>query len=510
MLPQNSWHLHNGIVRSGPDWSSPSEQLNVRDGLITNARTLPEQAVCFDLHGHALYPGFVDAHVHLEWYGMQAAQVDLCSARSWEEVLQRLEKAGAAEKGNLAEWLEGYGLNEQDWPGPPRPEQLEVRFPGKPILLERVDRHAGIASTAALHGAGLDKKALSQSWLDDHQLLALRQSKPAPDNSQRKAAFRKALTDVLAHGITALTDAWLTPEAGSLLAEVLAEPFPWPQVSALLEPEAPGADPLLERGPHYEGKLLWNGIKLFADGAFGSRGAWLSVPYADAPACYGDRMREEVHYRHWAARALHHHWPLATHAIGDAAHHFVLNLYDSLLPPGNTRRWRIEHAQLIHPEDDLSIYAKKSIIPSIQPAQRLSDQAWLHHRLGHERSRKAHPANSLRQNAGLLAYGTDFPIEPIDPVRGFLALVRADEDNVNTQEQLSREEALNSMTHWAAYSQSKAHGYGTLDPGKQANLVLWRYDWMTAPASLLAENKPLVVWMGGTVAYINWEEYQGG
>lgn len=502
-----AWRLRGGRIYSAPFDSVHATECFVQKGCIAADARAENDLHTFHLQGHALYPGFVDAHVHLEWYGMQARQIDLRHLHSWQEVLQQLQGYTVPDAGA---WIRGFGIDDRHWNEPPRYGDLDVLFPNQGVVLERIDRHAGLANTTALRQAGSLNQAPAHGWLDDHILDRLRQAEPKPTDEVRKEAFRRALRDALSCGLTTLNDAWLTPEAGSLLASVLEEDYRWPRVRALLAPDAPGAEKLLQRGPHRQGRLHWNGIKLFADGALGSRGAWLQQPYADCPDHSGQCLHDAAYYDHWMRQARAHAWPVATHAIGDAAHQFVIHLYDRHMSRGRDLRWRIEHAQVVD-ADDLFLYQSRGIIPSVQPAQLASDLEWLPRRLGADRMRRVHPHRDLLHHAGRLAYGTDAPIEPLHPARGFLALIGARPEGLPTQSVLSRSHALRTMTVDAAYAMGCEKAFGLIKPGHHADLVCWRYNWRTDSPSQLAQNEPMAVWIGGQLAYLHpeWADKPG-
>jgi predicted amidohydrolase YtcJ len=265
-------------------------------------------------------------------------------------------------------------------------------------------------------------------------------------------------------------------------------------------------DYFVSRGPLQTDYLSVNTVKLFADGALGSRGARMLEPYSDDPGNLGLFVTSPDRLEEYCRRAYEHGFAVATHAIGDAANRTVLQIYAGILQGENDRRWRIEHAQVIPPED-FHLFRDFSIIPSVQATHATSDMYWAEERLGPERMKGAYAYRSLLDQNGWLAAGSDFPVESINPLYGFYAAtVRKDqegypEEGFQAAQAINREEALRAMTIWAARAGFEEHLKGSIEPGKLADLVVTGSDLMTAPESELFSIEVLATYSGGQLVY---------
>jgi predicted amidohydrolase YtcJ len=258
----------------------------------------------------------------------------------------------------------------------------------------------------------------------------------------------------------------------------------------------------LKQGPYKTDRLFVNGFKVYADGALGSRGACLLQHYSDEPGWGGFLLRNKSHYDSLANVLSKTKFQMCTHAIGDSANREILNIYNKYLQPGNDRRWRIEHAQIIHP-DDFSKFGSAAIVPSVQPTHGTSDMYWATSRLGKERMKGAYAYKQLLQQNGWLPLGTDFPVEDISPFKTFLAaVVRKDAEGYpaegfQMENALTREEAIRGMTIWAAKSAFLEKEVGSLEPGKKADFILLSQDLMKVKDADILKTKVTATYIAG-------------
>jgi len=274
----------------------------------------------------------------------------------------------------------------------------------------------------------------------------------------------------------------------------------------MLEPTKENFKNFITRGIYRTDRLSVRSIKLFADGALGSRGALLLEPYTDDPQSRGLQIEPAGYYRKICQKAWKYGYQVNTHCIGDAANRMILNVYGEVLKGKNDLRWRIEHAQVIHPSD-FQKFAKFSIIPSVQTTHAVSDMSWAVNRLGAERMKYAYAYKMLLQQNGWLANGSDFPVEDINPLQGFYAAVARKNPagqpagGFQMENALTREEALRAMTIWAARAAFEESSRGSLESGKWADFVVLDTDLMRAPLEKIPEAKVFSTWIGGVAVY---------
>jgi predicted amidohydrolase YtcJ len=278
------------------------------------------------------------------------------------------------------------------------------------------------------------------------------------------------------------------------------------RINAMLSPTNQNIREFIEKGAFQKERLTVNSIKLYADGALGSRGALLLEPYSDDPGNYGLRLSSPGYLRDILAKAYDKNFQVNTHCIGDSANRMMLQLYGEVLKGPNDRRWRIEHAQVVHP-DDFKLFAKFNIIPSIQSTHCTSDMYWAESRLGTDRIKGAYAYKKLLQQNGWLVNGTDFPIEEINPLLTFYAAVARMSENgypeggFQIENALSREEALRSMTIWAAKGSFEEDIKGSIEPGKFADFVILEKDIMTINQAEIPSIKVLKTYLNGELVF---------
>jgi hypothetical protein len=494
--------IHGGrIVATGPEAS-------------LRARYEPASEV--DAGGRCVYPGFIDPHCHLLNYGYMLQRANLFDASSWEEVVERLV---AFKKEHEPQWILGRGWDQNIWADTTLPtnELLDRAFPDTPVLVTRVDGHAAVANTLALRLAGLDrdcaidggecvrKNGKLTGLLLDNALGRVREAMPAISSATMKDALLLAQKECFAVGLTSVSDAGTETNAVKAMEDAHADGSLLVRVYAMLMPTEENRDRYISKGPLESDRLTVRSIKLFADGALGSRGALLLDDYSDDPGNRGLQLDGTPKLHAMCALAHAHGYQVNTHCIGDAAVRLALDVYEKYLSPGNDLRWRIEHAQIVT-GSDLPRFGRLGVIPSIQTTHATSDMAWVGVRLG-ARASNAYRARTLLEQHGWLPNGSDFPIEKINPLFGFhSAVTRKDKDGqpaggFHPDEALSREQALRAMTIWAARANFEEASRGSLEAGKWADFVILDRDLMTAPESELRSARVLATYSGGVAVF---------
>ena len=391
-----------------------------------------------DAAGKYIYPGFIDAHAHFVGYGLGLQKVDLVGTTSWQDILEKLKSAAAANKEG---WLIGRGWDQNDWTKKefPSNEALNELFPDRPVILTRIDGHAAIVNQKALDMAGIklgDKikggdieiksPRPEDSFLPklsgilvDNAVDLVSEKIPPPSIAQVKAALAAAQQNCFAVGLTTVDDCGLDYEAVLLLDSLQKTGDLKMRIYAMLSDNKKNFNFISSKGKIKTDYLNVRSFKVYADGALGSRGACLLQPYADKPRWSGFLLSPAAHFDSVAAVIYKMGFQMCTHAIGDSGNRVVLTTYAKQLKGKNDLRWRIEHAQVVN-KDDFTLFGDYSIIPSVQPTHATSDMYWAADRLGNERVKGAYAYNDLLKQNGWLPLGTDFPVEDISPFKTLL------------------------------------------------------------------------------------------
>ena len=448
-----------------------------------------------DVAGATVYPGLIDAHSHLLGYALNLAHTDLVGTSSWDEVLDRLR----SDHSNSAEsWVRGRGWDQNDWPNPAFPDRtdLDLLFPDRPVALQRIDGHAvmanrvALAQTGLLHSNGVPggeilrrEDGTSTGVLIDGAADSLLARIPQPTPAQKTQALLLAQRNIVASGLTTVTDAGLDVGDIALLDSLHKSGDLQLRVVAMANPTEANFAAMSERGGWRTPRLVAESFKFYMDGALGSRGAALLEAYDDRPGHRGLLLQSIPEYESQLARIHEDGFQAATHAIGDSAARIVLSAYEKVLGGANDHRWRIEHAQVIHPED-MDRFGPSSIIPSVQPTHATSDMYWAGQRLGRGRIRRAYAYGDLLGQLGMLPLGTDFPVEDIDPRKTFLAAVarqdvdRYPQEGFHLDQALSPHQCMLGMTLWAALASRMEGEVGSIEVGKRADLVVVDRNWI--------------------------------
>ena len=463
-----------------------------------------------DGHGKTLLPGLIDAHGHVLDLGMTRMTVQLVGTSSVADLQQRVRDYAAAHPNDP--WIIGFGWNQELWPDKrfPTAADLDAIVSDRPVVLERVDGHAVVANSAAMKVAGVTAQTaapaggrIENGLFVDNARGLIDNAIPARTPAQSDEALAKAQAQLLSVGVTGVgsmstsIDDWEAMKragaAGTLNVRLMA------YIGAAQAAEAN----MRPTGWLYRDRLRAVGVKVFADGALGSRGAWLKRPYADKPDTRGLKFHSDAEMLQIADAAAANGFQIATHAIGDAANAQVISTYEALSKKyGRDRRWRIEHFQIADPTD-ITRLAPAGIIASMQPTHQTSDRLMAEKRLGPNRLAGAYAWQSVLKSGARLAFGTDFPVESPNPFPGLSAAISRQDMNGQPpggwipSERLTFAQALSAYTRGAAYADFAEDRIGSLEPGRWADFVIVDRDPTKVDASSLENTQVVETWVGG-------------
>ena len=483
-----------------------------------NTRTL-------DLQGRTVIPGMTDAHAHVTGLGQSLLNVDLVGTTSYAQVIARVvERARNTPKG---EWIIGRGWDQNDWGDTrwPTHEALSRAIPDHPVFLERVDGHASLVNALALQKAGVTKASTDPSggsierdaqgnpagvFIDNAQGVIDR-AIPAQTRAQVKNAIKLSIAEMHRWGLTGVHDAGASAQVLDLYEELGREGALNIRMYAMISDNAPTIDAWFKRGPQsglYDGMLWVRSVKLYQDGALGSRGAALLEPYSDDAKTSGLLVSAPAHILDIATRALRAGFQVNSHAIGDRGNRLVLDSYEAAFKatPTADHRFRVEHAQILN-YDDIPRFAQLGVIPSMQASHQTSDMYWAGSRLGEGRLRGAYAWRSLLESGVVIPNGSDFPVEHVDPLISFKSAVSRQDargwpaGGWYPEQRMTRDEGLKSMTLWPAYAAFQENELGSLAAGKRADFVVLDQDIMRVPDGVLQDARVVSTWVGGRLMY---------
>ncbi len=486
---------------------------------------LPAGTIVVDGAGRVMLPGLIDAHGHVMGLGFMALQLDLTGTNSLAELQARLKAYAAANPGGG--WILGRGWNQENWADKkfPTAADLDAVVGDRPVWLGRVDGHASVANSAAMKAAGVTAATSAPSggeiidglFVDNAEGLVSKFI-PAPSPAQYDAALAKAQAMMLANGLTAAADmgtdadGWAAMNragaAGTLNVRIMNYAGGIPGMKAINNGRPSGW--------LYGDRVHLGGVKLYADGALGSRGAWLKAPYHDKPDTKGLRFLSNAELQAQAEAAAAGGYQLAIHAIGDAANAQVIGAYEGLNKRyKDDRRWRIEHLQIADPAD-LKRLKPAGIIASMQPTHQTSDRTMAEARLDPPRLKGAYAWRTIEKLGVRLAFGSDFPVEHPNPFPGLSAAVSRQDPNGQPpggwrpEEKVSFATALNGFTRGAAYAGFAETRIGSLEKGKWADFILVDRDVAAVDQKALAATKVLETWVAGKKVFASADATTGG
>ena len=481
-----------------------------------------------DMGGRVVMPGMIDAHGHVMSLGYRALELDLSNTKSLADA-QAAIQSYARSNGNR-QWIVGGGWNQEAWGLGrfPTAAELDAAAGDKPVLLERADGHAVWANSAAMKAAGITARTVAPAGgriellpngqpsgvFVDSAASLFDAARPKPSPRERNAAFLKAQELLLSTGITATADMgtsvddWLVfrrmGDIGQLRVRIMSYAA---GLESALTVAGAGPTPWL-----YGDRLRMGGIKLYADGALGSRGAWLKAPYSDAPKLTGLSFINDTTLLNLLSRGTMDGFQFAIHAIGDRANRQVLDAIDELASSyKDDRRWRIEHAQVIDPAD-LPRLGKNGIIASMQPVHATGDRTMAEARLGPARLTGAYAWATVLRGGGRLAFGSDYPVESPNPFVGWAAAFTREDANGQPpggwrpEEKVTREQAWKAFTQDAAFAGFAEQKFGSLLPGQKADFIVVDRDPVAATPAELRRTRVIETWVGGYKAWPLKEE----
>ncbi len=519
-----------GMIYTGLDDGPTAEAVAVADGIIlgVGTRALIEEsagdkAVIVDLDGAAMYPGFTDSHAHFLGIGMRELTLNLEDVGSIDALVAILTKTvQGTEQG---ETVYGRGWIETGWPEGRMPtrDDLDPASPNNPVVFRRADGHALVANSAALAAAGIDDATSdpdggrierdgagrATGLLIDRAQGLVADLIAAPGKEKKREAYAKASSVYAAYGWTGLHNMSVDPGNAEMIA-ILSDDGTV-DIRVYNSIDKPGLDALAASGPQASenGRILTRAMKLYMDGALGSRGALLTEPYSDQPDTSGLLLMQRDEALDLFERAIAGGVQVNTHAIGDEGNKLVLDWYAEAFaahPEASDLRWRIEHSQILH-TDDIQRFADMGVIASMQPSHAIGDLYFAPDRLGPDRLDGAYAWRSLIDAGVIIAAGSDAPVERGDPLIEFYAAVaRRGLDGVQTEdwrpaEAVTRAEALKMFTLWPAYASFQDETLGVIEPGKRADFTVFSKDIMTVPEAEILSAKPVMTVVDGEIVY---------
>lgn len=519
-----------GPVYTGVDGSSPAEAVAISQGailavgshelVIAGAGDNPE---IVDLNGAAMFPGFTDAHAHLLGIGMRELTLNLEGVASIAELVSVVE--ANIQHGGEDETLYGRGWIETGWPEGRMPtrDDLDPVSGDRIVILQRADGHAMVVNSAALAAAGIndatadpaggkierDGDGRATGVLVDYAMSLVGPLLGNPSEDQKREAYAKASDVYAAYGWTGMHNMSVDPEDVAMMENLSADGALHIRVYNAVDKA--GLAALEKDGPRASNNthIVTRGMKLYVDGALGSRGAALLEPYSDRPDTDGLLLMQKEEAETLFDRAIAAGVQVHTHAIGDRGNTLVLDWYEEAFARNRDAgdlRWRIEHAQILDP-NDIPRFSALGVIPSMQPSHAIGDLFFAVDRLGTDRLDGAYPWRSLIDAGSIIAGGSDAPVERGDPLIEFYAAVARrgldgyQDENWRPDQAVSREEALKMFTIWPAYASFQEELLGTIEPGKRADFTVFSKDIMTIPEQEILTAKPVMTVVDGEVVF---------
>jgi predicted amidohydrolase YtcJ len=466
--------------------------------------------------GLPVYPGFIDSHAHFYNLGFFNDQVNLKETKSFEEVLKRVMEFNNS---NDKDFIIGRGWDQNDWVNKsfPTNKLLNEEFPDKAVVLRRIDGHAYLVNDFALNLAGIDKSSNIEGGefvksngkltgvLIDNAMRLIDDIIPDPTKEESVKALISAQEIAFENGLTTIAEAGISREQIELIDSLQKEGVLKIKIYAMIENNPQDLDYYLEQGPYKTGKLNVRSVKVYADGALGSRGASMIDEYSDRRGYFGIIRTPIDSINNLAFKLAGTKFQMNTHAIGDNANRIVLNAYRDALFNYRDPRWRVEHAQVIN-ENDIDFFNQK-IIPSVQPTHATSDMYWLYDRVGKKRADLAYAYKELLIRSKIIAFGTDFPVEDISPIMTFYsAVVRKDingfpSEGFQMENSINRADALSAMTIFGAYANFEENEKGSIEVGKSADFIILDNDILQSKENRIPLTNTVATFIDGELVF---------
>ena len=465
-----------------------------------------------DLDGSTVLPGLIDAHCHFYGLGLNQSMIDLTGTNSFNEILEKISN----KDNNI---IRGRGWDQNDWKIKefPNKEKLDLIYPNTPVILERIDGHAYLVNQKALDIAGIDintkstngtllsKKGKLTGVLIDGPMSLIDNSFGEISLDDKIKALVSAQEICFKNGLTTVDDAGLSKDIIMLIDSLQKKELLKMRVYAMISNSENDVNYFIENGPIKTNSLNVRSVKVYGDGALGSRGATLKKPYSDDKHNYGKLVTSYKDIKDLANKLAEANFQMNTHAIGDSTINLLIDTYSKVLETKTDPRWRIEHSQIID-INDIKGYNNK-ILPSVQPTHATSDMYWAEERVGSKRIKGAYAYKALLEKSKVIGLGTDFPVEKVNPFHTFYASVsRKDlndypEKGFEFENALSREETLKGMTIWAAYLNFEEKEKGSIEKGKFADFIIIDRDIMKVEINKTPETKVLKTYLSGELVY---------
>ena len=512
--------VYNGNIYTVDNDFKVANAIAIKDGLFydigeNEIKNKYHSKETINLNGATVLPGLIDAHCHFYGLGLNQQVIDLVGTLSFDKVVSKIKL-----NSNInSKVIKGSGWDQNDWDIKefPKKSRLDMLYPNTPVVLERIDGHAYLVNQKALDlakitidtkssdGTIVKKNGKLTGILIDGPMDLIDNILPELSLNEKKQALLNAEKICFKNGLTTVDDAGLSKEIILLIDSIQKKKELKIRIYAMISNSKSNLDYFLAKGPIKTPQLNVSSVKIYGDGALGSRGATLKTPYHDDPNNYGKLITNPSELKNLATRIAEANFQMNTHAIGDSTVKLLIDTYSKVLENKTDPRWRIEHSQIIDLEDMKGFNNK--ILPSVQPTHATSDMYWAEDRVGSTRIKGAYAYKTLLNKSKVIGLGTDFPVEKVNPFHTFYAAIsRKDmngypENGFEIENALSRQETLKGMTIWAAYLNFEENEKGSIEKGKLADFIVIDRDVMSVKIDETYKTKVLKTFVSGDLVY---------